>query len=71
MLEDLDTKPLQGSLYELFKKIIIVHSGIYVLLHYYSFPLKEHVENYRIFQVVSKNPAMADGRETYTGANKS
>ena len=70
MLEDF-SEPLQGSMYELFRKIIMGRSSIRIILWVYSFPLKERVENHRIFQVVSESSSAKNGREIYTGAKKS
>ena len=65
MLVDFFTKPLPGSLYESFRKIIDV------LLQDYSFPIKERVDNHSICQVVSYNSVKTNGKEKYTGATKS
>ena len=61
MLVDLFTKPLLGSLYELFGEIIVGKSGIDILFQDSSLPFKEHVENNRIFQAVIENSSMTNG----------
>ena len=65
MLVDFSTKPLPGSLYESFRKIIDV------LLQDSSFLIKERVDNHSICQVVSYNSVKTNGKEKYTGATKS
>ena len=49
------TKPLQGSLCEKFRNIVMEYRSIDILFQDCTFPLKGRVENHRIYKLVSEN----------------